>query len=55
LGSDFLPDSEFPWQDHSEGSLATDAEGRYVVAWSRVGRIEDSVAYRRLKAPPKGQ
>ncbi|HSN87835.1 MAG TPA: Calx-beta domain-containing protein, partial [Thermoanaerobaculia bacterium] len=51
LGSDFLPDSEFPWQDHSEGSLATDAEGRYVVAWSRVGRIEDSVAYRRFKAP----
>ena len=47
-GSDFALDSENPYFGETEASLATDAAGRYVVAWSGGNMI----FARRFPAPP---
>ena len=50
LGNELLLDSELPVQE-IEASLATDAAGRYVVAWRRFDPGMDAICYRRLEAP----
>jgi hypothetical protein len=49
LGREFAVDSELPEAEETEASLATDADGRYVVAWRRLGG--ETINARRLRAP----